>query len=334
MNCYITLDYELFLGAVTGTPENSLITPMNFLISMLDKYGIKTNLFVDAAYLMQLKKFKDEYPTLNHDWDIVTKHISQMDAMGHAIQLHLHPQWCYSKYNGEKWILDKDHYKLSDMQITDQKQLIIKGTELLNSLIKRRVSAFRGGGWSIENFSELYDTFIEAGIRNDSSVTRGGYKKGKYQEYDYRRIPLKTSYKVSGNFALKKEDDEGLITEYPVSSISYPAIIYLLKKKMMKNRLNNIKGSEKRWGDGQGIGYPGNDVQVAITKIKMLFGKKALPASIYEGIDIEEVYLHTKKHIEGNDFVIVGHPKSLSPHLIAIFEQFVVTHPELEYKLL
>ncbi len=31
MNVYFTLDYELFLGEKTGTPENCLIRPMDEL---------------------------------------------------------------------------------------------------------------------------------------------------------------------------------------------------------------------------------------------------------------------------------------------------------------
>ena len=59
INCYITLDYELFMGARTGSINNSLIKPMTELDLMLDKYNIRTNLFVDSAYLLRLKQLKD-----------------------------------------------------------------------------------------------------------------------------------------------------------------------------------------------------------------------------------------------------------------------------------
>ena len=76
MNGYITLDYELCMG-ISGTPEKCLFEPMGHLTAMLDKYGIKTNLFVDTAYLLQLNKLKESFPQLKKDYDAVVNHIRQ-----------------------------------------------------------------------------------------------------------------------------------------------------------------------------------------------------------------------------------------------------------------
>lgn len=102
MNGYITLDYELGMGKNTGTPKKCLVEPMNHLNAMTEKHGIKMNVFMDAAYLLQMRKLKDLYPKLQNDYVTVTNHIKKLDAGGHAFHLHLHPQWCYSTYDGEK----------------------------------------------------------------------------------------------------------------------------------------------------------------------------------------------------------------------------------------
>ena len=331
MNGYITLDYELGMGDYSGTADNCLIEPMMHLTAMTDKYGVKMNVFVDAAYLLKLRYYKEHYPLLQKDWELVTNNIKHLDAGGHAIQLHLHPQWCYSKYDGEKWVLDKDHYKLSDIPLEDQKKLIFDGVALLNSFISKRVASFRAGGYSIENFSQLYDTFLMAGITVDSSVFRGNHAKGKYNKYDYRHVPMKTSWKFLNNH--KEENNDGEMMEYPISTIVVQAVRYLLNKRAKHHEFDDIKESKMVWGDGKALGAPGSKLHKLLRKVEMLFGKKAIRASIEQSEDLEKVYAYSCKHYKGNDFVIIGHPKAISPYNIAVLERFIQNHPEIEFKL-
>lgn len=331
MRGFITLDYELSMGRITGTPEMCLVEPMEHLTAMTDKYGIKMNVFVDAAYLLQMHKLKDQYPQLQKDFNTVSSHIRKLDAEGHAIQLHLHPQWLYSAFNGKEWNLDVDHYKLSDMPLGEQKQLIVEGTSLLNSLITRKVTAFRAGGYSVENFSDLYSTFLSAGVTIDTSVLRGEYASGKYQTYDYLRVPDKTTWKFNKNH--KQEDILGRMTEYPISTIVLPAVRYLLNKKASHKELSNITSSRQKWGNGVGIGYPGNKYQVLMKKVRMFFGNKSICATLEGAAYLEKVYKHTSLYYKGDDFVIIGHPKAISPYSIDVFEMFIKRHPEIEFKL-
>lgn len=331
MNGYITLDYELGLGSFTGTPEKCLIEPMCYLSKIVDKYNIKMNIFVDAAYLLQLNLLKDMHPQLEKDYNVIINHIKKLDSEGHAIQLHLHPQWLYSVYNDDKWVIDKDHYKLSDMPIHFQKELIIDGVNLLNSLISKKVTSFRAGGYSIEFFSNLYETFLSMGIYIDSSIYRGIRAKGKYNEYDYRNVPKKTSWKVLYNH--KNENYDGGMIEYPISTIPVQAIKYLLNKHIRHPEFDDIHESKKIWGDGKTLGAPGNKFHRLIRKIEMLFEKKAIRASIEQSEDLEKVYSYSCEHYKGDDFVIIGHPKAISPYNIAVLERFILNHPEIEFKL-
>lgn len=331
MNCYITLDYELAMGDYTGTPERCLVEPMNHLTSMLDKYGIKLNIFVDAAYLLQMGKLKDKYPKLQKDYDLVTNHISRLDEEGHSIQLHLHPQWCYSSFDGGRWLLDKDHYKLQDMPLEEQKSLIHNGIGLLNTISSRKVKAFRAGGYCLENFSDLYDTFLSEGIIIDSSVVRGEHKEGKYHTYDYRGTPKKTPYRIYRDH--KKEDLNGKMLEYRLSTIELPAVLYLLNKIKKNKDLEAINASKKIWGNGTGIGYPGSKLQILLTKLSMLFGNRSICAYIEVGKDIEQVYNYSVKHFPNDDVVMIGHPKVLSPFSIAALELFINKHPEVNFKV-
>jgi hypothetical protein len=301
---------------------------MTHLTEMLDKYGIKTNVFVDAAYLLKMNQLKDKYPQLQRDFEAVTSHVNKLDKEGHSIQLHLHPQWCYSAFDGEKWILDKEHYKLSDMPLEEQKKLIHDGVTILNSLVEKKVKAFRAGGYSAENFPDLYDVFLAEGITIDTTVLRGDHYESIYQFYDYSDIPTKTSYPIFGTH--KKENVEGKMTEYPISIKRLPFIVYFIKRFLNRSKMME---AQKKWGDGIGIGYPGGKKQMILTNLKMLTGMKSLASYIEFGYYLEEVYAYSKEHYTGNDFVIIGHPKVLAPYTINCLEHFILNHPEVTFKL-
>lgn len=258
--------------------------------------------FVDATYLLKMRELKDRFPQLQKDYESVTNHVKRLDAEGHAIQLHLHPQWCYSSFNGSKWVLDKDHYKLSDMPLEEQKKLIHEGVQLLNSLVTRKVTAFRAGGYSVENFPDLYDTFLEEGIVADSSVLRGEHYESKYQTYDYRNIPALSSYRFSTSHKVK--DDDGRMIEYPLSVKITPFFMYLVSRIVKRK---DGKKAKKKWGDGVGIGYPGGKQQMILTNLKMLTSMKSIPSYIEYGYYLEDVYKYSVSHFKGEEFVIIGH---------------------------
>ena len=86
MNIFITLDYELFLGIETGTPENCLVRPMEELCKVADKHSFKYVIFVDAAYLLRMKQLKDNHPQLEKDYQLVSNHVRILAGQGHDIQ--------------------------------------------------------------------------------------------------------------------------------------------------------------------------------------------------------------------------------------------------------
>ena len=71
-----------------------------------------------------------------------------------------------------------------------------------------------------------------------------------------------------------------------------------------------------------------------LSKIKNFFGKKAISSHIEDGINVEKVYSYVKKRSDWEDFVIIGHPKLLSPYTIHLFDLFISKHPEIKFKLL
>lgn len=334
MNCYITLDYELFLGDRTGTAEGCLVEPMNALLKVLDQYGIKANLMVDAAYLNRMRQLRGEEPLAKIEFEIVTNHITELSSKGHAIQFHFHPQWLYTTIESGRWVMDKQHYKLSDLEKNEMISSVSESIDLLNSISGQKAAAYRAGGFSVENFSELKCLFLSKGIHIDTSVLRYAKAKSVYQTYNYTRTPLKTSYHVEDNLCV--EDNNGSFVEYPISTIPYSGIRYVQKKKQLLNDIANIGEINKRWNDGKGAGYPGGRFNAFLSKAKKLIGKNVMYASFDGELScmLQEVYNYSKQHYSGSDFVILSHPKSFTPASLKFLDQFISNNiSEAEYKL-
>lgn len=313
----ITLDYELFLGQNTGTVYNSIIHPMNDLSNMLNKYNVKTTIFVDAAYLFRLNKLKNKYESLNEDYTLIEEQLMQLSENGHDIQLHMHPQWFYSDFNGEKWKLDFEHYKLSDLGV--KAEFYFKECKLLlEQIIRKKVIAFRAGGYSLESYEEYYSLFESNGIKIDSSVLSNVESQSIFQEYNYQNTPNENFYPFKNS--LIKVDKNGSVYELPITTLGFNPLVYTYYK--FKSKLSH---SYTRYGDGSGVG----NVLPLISRSRMLmsqlFKKKYVPASIdgFTASLLQQVFSSFKKIPENDKFVIIGHPKNFSPLSIKQLDSFI-----------
>ena len=334
MDCYITLDYELFLGEKTGTAEGCLIKPMEALLKILKQYEIKANIMVDAAYLLRMQQLMGQIPCVEEEYKSVTNHIRHLSSEGHAIQYHFHPQWLFSTFVNGCWMMDKEHYKLSDLEKDVMFRSVSDSIDLLNSISEKKAVAFRAGGFSIDNFFELKDLFLSKGISIDTSVLRHAKAKSKYQTYNYTNTPLKTSYTITDNPCI--EDKDGNFKEYPITTMPYCSIRYLQKKKKLHHDITRNGESNKRWNDGKGVGYPGGKINAIASKVKKLFGKNVMYASFDGELScmLQEIYDYSKERYIGKDFVILSHPKIFTPASLKNLDEFIANNiGEIEFKL-
>ena len=316
--CFLTLDYELFLGQDTGSVSQCLIEPMLQLNRVLDKHGVRANIFVDAAYLLKVFELKDKFAVLNNDFILVSEHLSQLSNWGHSIQLHFHPQWIYSSFIDGKWILDTSHYKIDDMSDVEINNYLRRSIELLNSLLVKPITAFRAGGYTLNNFEKIKGILKEYGIVNDSSVLRGQSFYSDFQQYDYTAVPAKSSYHFENSFCV--EDVEGSFIEYPISTMRIGFISSFLDRFRYKygNKLKN----NKQWGDGKSIIHSTSQNGL-FSKIKSLFSKTFRTASI-DGVKSIWLLSIMKYNVKfGNEFVIIGHPKLITPFSINRLDKFI-----------
>ena len=122
MKFILSLDYELFFGANTGTVGNCLLEPTNAIVDVVERRDAKVVLFVDAGFLVRLCEQATHYSELQRDYDSIRRQLSEIGARGHDIQLHVHSHWEDSYFDGSQWVLETSRYRLHDFNQDDARR--------------------------------------------------------------------------------------------------------------------------------------------------------------------------------------------------------------------
>lgn len=310
MNIYLTLDYELFMGVQSGSVQNCLVSPMNKLVERTDDLDVRFTLFVDAAYLYILNELRTKHDALQKDFEEVSSNLRQMSELGHSIQLHIHPQWYFSSYDNEKWVIDQEHYKLSDLSTDYLARQFSSSKKILEEIIGNKVTAFRAGGYSLQTLNNYANFLSDNGILQDSSAASGQEYKSRYQWYDYKNVKSGNVYRFSNNISIK--DNKGKLLEYPISSIHLSTVRYLSYRFYVKYFKN--------------IGEPFGDGTAVPTSRKLgLFETRVMNYSFdYVMAPMLLSAFNILKKSGQEDVVIIGHPKNQSVESIEELRKFIL----------
>lgn len=313
MNIYITLDYELFFGEKSGSLENCIIQPTGAILKIVDAYEVKLVCFVDVGYLVKLEEQKDKFPNLQEDYTKVTSQIRHLAENGHGIDIHIHPHWEDSYFDGENWVFNTSRYKLADFTSNEIKEIVTKYTKTLTRISGKAPKAFRAGGWSAQPFKEIGGALLENNITIDSTVFSGGYYTSSNQYYDFRKIEsFKSCYNFSDN--LTEEDPEGSFKEIPISSHSLSPLFF------WKFAFYKILGQKKHQAFGDGLAI--SKTRKNIFQLIFFPSKSVVSIDGYKASFLKESYsLHKKNNAE--NFVIIGHPKAFTEFSLSQFEIFL-----------
>ena len=311
MNIYITLDYEIYFGENHGTVEKCIIYPTSELIRIAEKHNVRFCFFVDCGFIIRLAEYKIKYPQLEKDYNAVTQQIKYLSDTGHEVQLHIHPHWEDSYYNGERWIINIKRYKLVDFNEAEISDIVCRYKKVLTEITGKTIFAYRAGGWCLQPFSKLKKAFIENQITLDSSVFRNGFYSSEHYSYDFRSAPNKDIY----HFEDKPESEvaDGYFTELPISDIRNSPLFFW--KLFLLGRQNPYL--HKPLGDGRAMSAPGQ-------RKKMLTRYTDCTVSIdgYNANLLQKA-LRSLKGKKFSHMVVIGHPKALSRYSIIKLEEFV-----------
>lgn len=269
---------------------------------------------MDTGYLKKLIEYKDQYPKVKHEHDLVIDQIKTLVKEGHDCQLHIHPHWEDSTHNGKDWEMNISRYKLVDFSDEEIEKIVLEYQQILKVITQKTVNIYRAGGWCLQPFSRIQKAFEKADLRLDSSVFPGGkFTSGNYF-YDFTNTPQKSTWKFSND--LCSEDAKGLFLEYPISSYKYSPIFFW--KLFLNGRLD--PKNHKPIGDGFPMPAPGQ-------RKKMLTAGMLLSASC-DGYFVTKLDTILKKNqtLGFNEMVVLGHPKALTHFALKKLEQFVIRH--------
>lgn len=315
MKVLLTLDYELFLGEKTGSVHNCLLSPMSQLLKEVASLNVGFTIFVDAAYLYMLETNRRKYASLEDDYVTICNHIRSLQELGHDIQLHIHPQWYFSEYDGKEWKLDTKHYKLCDVEEKLMTDLFVKSKNLLDSIIGKETIAFRAGGFSAQPTKLLGGLFDVSGLRIDTSVCPGTLYDSDSQKYDYTNVPLKSAYHFSNDIC--QENTNGGFLEIPISMIKVSPLFHW---KLALTKLSvKIGGGDKykRMGDGASVKTTGSSIVTRMTQ----FVNTMATIDEYKASLLKQAYQKACKRGD-RYFCVLGHPKLATPYSIKKMGEF------------
>lgn len=313
MRTLLTLDYELFFGKSTGTPQVSIIEASNKLLTILNKFDAKAVFFVDVTYLLRMKELKEPNKTLQNDYDDVVSHIKQLESEGHQIQLHIHPHWLDSSFTNNIWQMNHQRYRLASWSKDEATKIISDCVIELNSHLKSPVFAFRAGGWCMQPFSHIQQAFKDNDIWLDSTVFNKGRSLSETHAFDFTNAPNQTHWHFDADPCVI--NNKGFFTEIAIASKKLSPIFYW---KLAFTKKLGDKTLHKQFGDGGGIQSGRNDMFRMLTR----FSNSVVSVDGYKSSFLVNAY---KKALKQKDdyFVVIGHPKLLTPYSLINIEKWL-----------
>ncbi len=290
-----------------------MLEPTNKLLEIAKKHEVGMTFFVDAGHLSRIMELKAEFPKLERQDQQIRQQLREIMDSGCDVQLHIHPHWEHSTYDGKNWVMNVNgHYKLSDFPKEEAAAIFRKYKKVLEEAIGKPVHSFRAGGWCIQPFSHISEVMKEQGIRYDSSVFPAGkILTGEYS-FDFSKAPKNRGrWKFSDDECVP--DDKGYFTEIPIATHRYSPTFYW--ELYAWGRI--YPSTHKFIGDGNYIPQPG--------RRKELLTSFSWNHASFDGYyskkmkEICEIYLKENR----SDLVYIGHPKGMTEYSLRKIDHFI-----------
>ncbi len=252
-NIIYTFDYELFLGAKSGTVDICLIQPVNKILKLLNEYNNRGIFFVDTTYLLKLKEEKK--PEAVRDFKKISLQLQQMVKGGHYVYPHLHPHWLDAKYSVDlhQWqLLNLNKYSFNSLSIEERANLFQSSIDLLKEILlpvkpDYQIDGYRAGGWTIQPFTDFKPYFLKYGLKYDFTVLPGSYMKSSAQNYNFIDSPSNFIYRFQDDIVIENENGE--FVEFTISRLKTRKLIRLLNRIFLKALPSKFKLN----GDGASV---------------------------------------------------------------------------------
>lgn len=316
----LTFDYELYFGKNYLTENEVLFEPTKKLLDIAKKHNIKLVFFIDICSLFAYEKY-DKLKYVN----TFVEQVKQIKKLGHDVQMHLHPHWIDSVYDGknDSW---KHNYKnwsysnlIDNLEIEKANEIFALAQDKFIEIVGEKPVAFRAGGYTVQpNEKELIDNLKKYEYKYDSSVVPLRKFVSDAQYFDYMKLPLLNYWKIDDTSFLNTGKSQ--IYEVPMFALEKKNMI--LAKYVFLKIINKFSTKTKFKKRGQGATLKADISQSDSFSFSFDMAlkqdKKIIKLLVKEYI---------KKHSKNNDEVILNilsHPKAIFDESLEVFEWFIV----------
>lgn len=316
MNIVLSLDYEIWFGRNGALPHRTLVEPTDALRALARRHGVRLVFFVDALWLLRLRDDARRHPVLMAEHYRVARQLDALAAEGHELQLHLHPHWLDSHWDGDDWALDLRRYRLHDFADDEIAGMVTEGANVLRAHAGSvPVSAFRAGGWCLQPFARLRDPLRAAGIRIDSTVYAGGVEEGEGRRYDFRAAPALGRWRFDSDPLQPRAD--GAFLELPIASQQLPPWFFwqLAFTKVLGLGAHRVQG-------------PGAALPLSRADLLRRLSRPSTSVVSSDGLKASRLAaaFDAQRRRGLHDFVVIGHPKALTLHALRALDHFITAH--------
>jgi len=310
-----TFDFELYLGADSGTAENCVLKPTAALLKVLQKHQLTSIFFIDATYLSRLKEIASKHAAARKDYDAICAQLNLIKKEGHKIYLHLHPHWLDARYDEKtnRWNLsDKSRFSFNRLTAAQREEVFQGAYKTLAEIVNDSIKGFRAGGLFVQPFSDFHFLFRKNGIVYEFSVLRGAYSnEAEGFSFDFGSYPARFAYRFEED--VLKENSNGAFVEFTVNALQIPFAWRLLNR--VANRLSVSSAQSARYGDGLPSGN------------KIHFHSQS-KNSVWETFAVENIsavkqQLYFKAASEHRFLHLLSHPKLISPNTLNVYDGFL-----------
>ncbi len=318
-----TTDYEIF-GNGSGCVEKCMIEPTERMTTILENHGATLTLFVDVC---EYWAFEKEFAkgNLKKDWaGMIRAQLQDLAKRGHDVQLHFHPQWLDYSFDGIRWTLNYDLWRIGklkyeDLEFPDRglKKLFGRGKKTLETIItpvKKDYSChiFRAGAWSMQPEKDVLKALAENGFDIDSTVASGLAFQDDYTFYDFTNSPNEPYWKIEDS--LNSISGNGKIKEVPIftTKMSLPKKLKFLGLKKKRSIPMKPRGCV-----GASIATEGKG---KLSKLAEVFAEKRKMFTFGDATSFEEMTYFAERAIQRAKssknglfpVVAISHPKTFA----------------------
>ena len=339
----LTNDWELF-GNGQGDYFINQKEPLISLLKIVNSHQAKLTVFAEVIQqlnaLLQASS-SERLRDIASDWE---KTITELVKQGHDVQLHIHPQLLENDLNYSNW-------SIANLPKSEMLDILSDCKKYLEKIIKKEIQnydclAFRAGGYAIQPSMVVIENLLSAGIKCDSSVTKGLFDSYYNFKHSYSYY---FPWFCKSDVCLKQNANDSLL-EIPIYSVPkmestvlrvlFPQLYYLLfhSSKLSRDYRNWLKlkkqsKAKHSFKDLYSAEFKKSMVKLILSKIiqpsAMQFDYDKIPAKIllhYIKKKWNKIISYKLKNSEQFDncyipIVLIGHVKEL--HSTYNIEQFL-----------